>query len=71
MISLFSKIESFGKNSIAALDRSNNVLQTGPAMPVSHAEDTSDTAYRAPSAIVTLSEKALELQKAITAHQPF
>ncbi|WP_288741051.1 hypothetical protein [uncultured Rheinheimera sp.] len=63
MISLFSKIESFGKNSIAALDRSNNVLQTGPAMPVSHAEDTSDTAYRAPSAIVTLSEKALELQK--------
>lgn len=63
MISLFSKIESFSASSVIALDRSNNVLQTGPAAPVKDEEDISGSAYRAPSTIVTLSEKALELQK--------
>lgn len=63
MISLFNKIESFGKASIAAMDRANNVLQTGIAVPVSNADDLSNTAYKAPSTIVNISEKALELQK--------
>lgn len=63
MISLFNKIESFGRASIAAMDRANNVLQTGIAVPVSNADDLSNTAYKAPSTIVNISEKALELQK--------
>lgn len=63
MISLFNKIESFGKASIAAMDRANNVLQTGIAVPVSNEDDLSNTAYKAPSTIVNISEKALELQK--------
>lgn len=63
MISLFNKLESFGKASIAAMDRANNVLQTGKAVPASNEDDSSNAAYRASSAIVTISEKALELQK--------
>lgn len=63
MISLFSKIEGFGTASIVAMDRSNNALQTGAAVPVNNEDDLSDTAYRAPGTVVTISEKALELQK--------
>jgi hypothetical protein len=71
MISLFSKIESFGKASVTALDRSNNILQTGPAVPVSTEEDQSKTAYIAPSTIVHISDKALELQKSYNALRLF
>ncbi len=71
MISLFSKIESFGKASVLAADRSNNVLQTGPAVPVATDEDQSRTAYMVPSAIVQISDKALELQKSYNANPAF
>lgn len=71
MISLFNKIESFGKASVMAMDRSNNILQTGAAVPVSNEDDSSNTAYRAPSAIVNISEKALELQKSYNATPAF
>lgn len=71
MISLFSKIESFGKASVLAMDRSNNVLQTGPAVPVSTDEDQSKTAYMAASVIVQISDKALELQKSYNATPAF
>lgn len=63
MISLFSKIESFGIASVKAPDRSNDALQTAAATPLSREDDPSKTVYVAPSAIVQISENALELQK--------
>lgn len=71
MSGMFNKIESFAKAAVPALERYNNVLQTGPAAPVSTENDPSQTAYIASSTIVHISDKALELQKSYNATPAF
>lgn len=71
MSGMFNKIESFAKAAVPALERYNNVLQTGPAAPVSTENAPSQTAYVAPSTIVHISDKALELQKSYNATPAF